>query len=150
MSKSSPDYAPSVFAFRKKDDLQALDRCNRSQQHRKRQRDVDAASSLLQLSKIARVQSEDDAEADSTDLTGVDEISSADAEVNPSLSADPSPNVSTLVNENEQLKYESMKLTELLQTLQQENERMKVVHIQLNANNSSLKTENSELITTAS
>jgi len=146
---SHPDYAPSVFAFRKKDDVQALDRYNRSQQRRKRQREVDAASSLLQLSKLVRVQSEDNAEVDST--ASVDTgVSSADAEVDTSLSADPSPSVTQHVEENEQLKHENIELKELLKTLQQENERMKVVHIQLHADNSSLKTQNSELITTAS
>ena len=73
-----------------------------------------------------------------------------DAEVDPSLSANPFPSVTTLVKENEQLEHEKVKLKELLQTLQQENERMKVVHIQLHPDNSSLKTQNSELITTAS
>ena len=53
--------------------------------------------------------------------------------------------VTTLVAENEHLKYENMKFKELLQTLQQENERMKVVHIQLHADNSPLKIQNSEL-----
>jgi len=95
---SHPDYAPSVFAFRKKDYVQALDRYNRSQQRRKRQREVDAASSLLQLSKLVRVQSEDNAEVDST--ASVDTgVSSADAEVDTSLSADTSPSVTQHVEE---------------------------------------------------
>ena len=59
---SHPDYTPSMFVFHE-NDLQALDHYNQSQQCRKH-RDVDAASSLLQLSKLEQVQSEDDAEVD--------------------------------------------------------------------------------------